>query len=356
MRVLRWLKHKAAAWLLDAPRYALALRYPTLGWSWTDLCNRGERLLRLRGQRGVAFDWQWSSALFYCQAYPPVGQRVLARALEEWPIRFGTVPAATDGPLVSFVIGHRGRSRLPHLLTTLGAIAGQVDCAVECVVVEQANETSIADALPRWVRHVQTALPAPDMPYSRSWAFNVGAREARGEYLILHDNDLLPPAGYAAEAVRVLARGFEAARLQRFIFYLNEADSNAVMGGNDARLTSIPTEVVQNNHGGTIAVRRDVFFALGGYDEGFVGWGGEDNELFDRLRTRRLHEGTYLPFVHLWHPPQPGKQPGHPNFRYYVERSKTAPTARIGELVAGSFGDARGPRLMISGSRASSPV
>ena len=63
------------------------------------------------------------------------------------------------------------------------------------------------------------------MPYSRAWAFNVGAREAGGRILVFHDNDILAPARYAAELVRVMARGYQVARLQRFVFYLSAADS-----------------------------------------------------------------------------------------------------------------------------------
>ncbi len=59
--------------------------------------------------------------------------------------------------------------------------------------------------------------------------------------------------------------------------------------------------------GGSIALSRDAFHAIGGYDESFVGWGGEDNEFWERAQTRRVWPYGYLPFVHLWHAPQPEK-------------------------------------------------
>jgi hypothetical protein len=80
--------------------------------------------------------------------------------------------------------------------------------------------------------------------------------------------------------------------------------------------------------------------AIGGYDESFVGWGGEDNEFWERAQTRRVWPYAYLPIVHLWHPAQPRKQdPANPNSRRQVERSAIPPEQRIRELAARPFGD-----------------
>jgi hypothetical protein len=346
--MLRRLKHLAAAWVLDAPRYGWVLRCPGLaqlcGRSWVGLRNRGQRLMRRPGQRGVSFTDRWSSALFYCQARPRVGQLLLSRTLAEWPIVFRDAPAPTPGsPLVSFLIGHRGTSRLDHLRATLASIAGQVEVPVECLVVEQDTTPAVAAALPGWVRHVHSRPPDPIMPYSRSWAFNVGARHARGEILVCHDNDLCVPARYARELAGLFRRGFEAARLQRFIFYLSEAHTREVFARHELRPDHAPIEVVQNTNGGTVAVRRDVYFELGGHDEGFLGWGGEDNELFERLQTRRFHHCSYLPFWHVFHPPQPGKAARGPNADYFEDRLRLDVRTRIQELNRRGFGLASGP-------------
>ena len=52
---------------------------------------------------------------------------------------------------------------------------------------------------------------------------------------------------------------------------------------------------------------RPFFDKLGGMDEGFVGWGGEDVEFWDRAQTLPVWNYGYMPLVHLWHEPQPGK-------------------------------------------------
>ena len=71
--------------------------------------------------------------------------------------------------------------------------------------------------------------------------------------------------------------------------------------------------VHQNNPGLATVIRRETYFEIGGHDERFEGWGGEDVEFLDRLRTRKLYPGSFLPAIHLWHPPAPQKQSGHRN-------------------------------------------
>ena len=73
-------------------------------------------------------------------------------------------------------------------------------------------------------------------------------------------------------------------------------------------LQAPPECVVQNlEAGGSLAITRETFYAVGGFDESFVGWGGEDNEFWERAQTRKVWSFGYMPIVHLWHEPQPGK-------------------------------------------------
>ena len=69
-------------------------------------------------------------------------------------------------------------------------------------------------------------LPRKDMPYSRSWAFNVGAETARGHLLIFHDNDMLVPQDYGREIADRHKEGYEVINLKRFIFYLSRQHSD----------------------------------------------------------------------------------------------------------------------------------
>jgi len=145
------------------------------------------------------------------------------------------------------------------------------------------------------------------MPYSRAWALNGGARAALGEVLVLHDNDLLIPEHYASAILARVAEGYEVVVLKRFIFYLNEADTSAMLSGDMSLGDGTPERVLQNAKGGSLAITRQAYWELGGFDEAFVGWGGEDDEFWERAQTRRVWPYGYMPLIHLWHDAPEGK-------------------------------------------------
>jgi GT2 family glycosyltransferase len=274
----------------------------------------------------------------------------MARALRDWPVALAGRPTAdlpTAGraegaPDVSFVIGHRGADRLPHLSLVLASVAAQAGATVECVVVEQSAKPEIAGRLPDWVRYVHTPIPE-GMPYSRSWAFNVGARATRGAVLVLHDNDMLLPRSYAAEALAIRRSGYEVMNLKRFVFYLGERDTLRFMAGNV--IEGQPERVVQNlEGGGSVAIDRDAFFAVGGFDEAFVGWGGEDNEFWERCAVRTVWPWGYLPLVHLHHDEQAGKGRRDRATAALLDiRSRVPADERVQELTSRAFGRIEGP-------------
>ena len=344
------LKQRLGAAAIDLPRYEMVLRFPRLaerllGLTWIDLANRRDRLRRSEDGRGVQYDGRWSVDLFLCKGFPSVGRRLMRRALSDWPVACAERASGSgDGPLVSFVIGHRGVEREPLLRTTLQSILAQEHVRTECIVVEQAAESVLKD-LPSGVRHIHTPPPDPELPYCRAWAFNVGVRVALGDIVVCHDNDVCVPRRYAAELVRIFEHHrVEAAQLQRFIFYLSRQHTEETLTTGRIEATHPPERVRQNLQGMSIALRRDAYCALGGHDESFIGWGGEDNEFFDRCQTLRHYMYGYLPLVHLWHQWQPGKgQQERSTGNLFVERSRLSPDARIAELCARDWGSVAGP-------------
>jgi len=59
--------------------------------------------------------------------------------------------------------------------------------------------------------------------------------------------------------------------------------------------------------GGLFAVERANFWRIGGYDEGMVGWGGEDLELSSRLVKKAGEQTNTFVFQHgekMWPSPR----------------------------------------------------
>jgi GT2 family glycosyltransferase len=171
------------------------------------------------------------------------------------------------------------------------------------------------------------------MPYSRAWSLNAGARAAVGEVLVLHDNDLLIPEHYASEILARVAEGYEVVDLKRFIFYLNETDTEGWLSGDISLGDGSPERVLQNAKGGSLAITRQAYWELGGFDEGFVGWGGEDDEFWERAQTRSVWPYGYMPLIHLWHDAPEGKvQHGELNMERLNARTAIPVRERIQRL------------------------
>jgi hypothetical protein len=232
------------------------------------------------------------------------------------------------------------------LLATLRSIAGQRDAHVECIVVEQDVVARAKAHLPAWVRHIHAPPPRDDMPYCRAWAFNIGVRETDAPLVVLHDNDMLVPADYTSTALRVAGAGYEAMNLKRFVFYLSEHATAHLLAGVPAWQDGRLEAVVQNlEAGGSVVISRDAYGRIGGMDESFVGWGGEDNEFWERCQSLRVWPWGGLPIVHCWHPAQPGKDnAGRETTALWRRKSAIAIEERIARLRNTPSGAPGGPQ------------
>jgi hypothetical protein len=302
--IMRLTRRIAGVLLKDWPRYRRALA--AAGDDYLALCNRGESLRASPEGKGFECAWRWTSDLHATKYLRGLGASLMRRALADHVVRWQPAPRP-GAPRASFVIGHRGSRRSLLLLKTLESIAGQTT-AVECIVVEQDTRPRVRDALPPWVRYVHLQTTSEQEPYNRAAALNAGAAVARSPLLVLHDNDVVVPADYAERALAHVADGYDVVNLKRFIFYLGPADTESLVEGAAALDTARPDSIMQNAlGGGTVAITAAGFARIGGMDDAFSGWGGEDNEFWERACTLHVWRWAYLPFVHLWHEPQAGK-------------------------------------------------
>lgn len=336
------LKRRLGCWIHERKDAEMVLRIPLvarqLGRNWLDLCNRHESISVDPGSGGRICHWVDSSPLTVARLFPQVGARLMHRCLKEWPVRFQEFAAATtpSNPEVTFVVGVRGTGRLPQFRAALASLLAQENCSCEVVVVEQSFRPEFESMLPKCVRYEHLQLDSRDVPFNRSWALNRGVQCAAGRIVVLHDADMAVPAGFAAAIRDTLDRGYEAMRLARFIFYLSQAESEVAWTSHSLSHIQRVDRVVQNNPT-PIALTRDAYFKIGGHDEAFYAWGGEDNDFLDRARTLKIVEGTFLPVFHLWHPEAPNRS-GDRNAGLLERRRAMSTGERIRELANRAWG------------------
>ena len=309
------------------------------GTTWLDLRNRHQRIETDPVSGGRVCLWTGSSLLTATRIFPRVGARLLQKCLAEWPIRFANASSGNPHrakPRISFILPVGGGSdRIPHFRLSVASLLAQVDCPLEIIVVEYSAQPCYGPEVPKeCVYHHLPADPQVD-GYNKSAAMNAGVKLAQADVVVLLDADMVVPERLAAWLTERFDRHPELAamRFARFIFNLDEADSRVMV---PAGPLVVPQQIkfVNQNTPMPLAVRKSAYDELGGHDEAFTGWGGEDVEFLSRLRTLRCCEGGRIPIIHIWHSFAPQKANGHHNSDLLARTLHIAPEMRIAKLRA----------------------
>lgn len=249
-----------------------------------------------------------TSSLHVSDIFPGFGAELLRTVRKEWSFGLSDNAVFSESPEISFIIPHRGTDRESQLHAVIHSLARMND-SIECIVVEQ-DERRQLGPLPGNTRYLH--LPHPEQPllWHKCLAYNAGVELARGRIVVCHDGDILVPAEYCREIRRLLDQeNFEVAWPQRFLFYLSQSTTRQILELRSASAldSAVPEQVKQNWVGGTLAITKSAFHAIGGFDTRFTGWTGEDREFYDRCQLLRGWFFGYIPFIHLWHPSQRGR-------------------------------------------------
>lgn len=340
------LRQRVGCWCHERWRTELVLSRPLArlaGMRWQALCNRRERLLPGSDDESWVCDWADSSWLTVARVFPEVGARLLKHCLQEWPVTVADKAddRRTQPPRVSVILPIGGRERMAQFRVVLGSLLGQEFDGYEVVVAECGPEPLLCGELPRSVTCVWVRPASEGDEFNKSRALNEGVRAAVAPIVLLHDADAVVPKCYLRSVWDRLQAGWEAVRPVRLQFCLGREESDRFAASHGTEMPARVPWVMQNNPGCSVAIRRDVYWQIGGHDERFVGWGGEDLEFLDRLKTRRLFAGSYAPAIHLWHPPAPKKASGDRNNALMLQLRSVPAWQRIKSLAA-TGGEERG--------------
>lgn len=228
----------------------------------------------------------------------------------------GTPLAAGDRPAVLVVVPFRDRDsdrgRLRNLLACLLALRDQ-DYPRERYQVTVVE----SDAVPRW-RDVleplcdQYVFARRDGAFNKSWAVNAAVVHTGGnaELVSVLDADVLCDRRFLSRNVARFAEPGTGGHLTyRDMFCLDPAASRrAVRSRLYEGCESVPLDrlrgfLLRRPPGACIWLRAEAFRRIGGMDERYEGWGGEDNDFAFRVDLETPLDTYRDDLLHLHHPP-----------------------------------------------------
>jgi GT2 family glycosyltransferase len=246
--------------------------------------------------------------------------------------------------------------RVQHLLRCLDALELNREYFDEVVISDDGSK-------PETVAAVKAELDRYSFPIEYAWrkserfelaaARNQGVRAAKGDYLVIYDCDFLSLPDTIKTHVALRKRGrFVAGRCK----YLSEGETDELFAQepltaeyletlyakqSDAELRKLNFRYARRNlltrlklasaekHsiGSHISIYRDDLEKVNGYDENYVGWGGEDNDLGKRLVAAGIMcipALTKARLMHMWHPKELGDKDWAEgaNVEYYQRKNR----------------------------------
>ena len=135
---------------------------------------------------------------------------------------------------------------------------------------------------------------------------NIGADVAGGDIILFQDDDQIAPTDMVAMAVEIVERdGFCWGHHRYIDFEKYSIDDMLTMGpvvGRSRETEPNRWHGWQSSYAGNLTIRRDLFWEVGGFDLGYLGHHGSEDQQFGR----RLSGGRFQTYVHeppfAWHP------------------------------------------------------
>lgn len=227
--------------------------------------------------------------------------------------------------------------RLNYLKCCLDALRFCEQDFDEVIVTDDGSRMHTVKKLKDMIREYEFSIThvwQPKEGFRVAAARNSGIRHARGDYLVFLDCDFMALPD-------TIETHLKAAKPGRFVAgnckYLNEEQTKKIFDAEISRevlekyYQQIPEAEIVRQHrkfikrtilirlrlaspkkqslGGHFSIHRKDIEYVNGYDENFIGWGGEDEDLGIRLVRAGIYSRSVIPYarvLHLWHPREIG--------------------------------------------------
>ena len=198
----------------------------------------------------------------------------------------------------TYIIAYKhSADRLQNLRRVLDWINGFGN--VEVIVVEQDKHSKISH-LNFKAKHIFTKS---NMPFNKSWAFNVGIKNSTSNLIVFGDSDLIMEPNQFITALNSMSQ-YEMVNPYNTVIDLTQQESTSPLeqmiqinrpGRGETDIQKVPL------CGGICLFRKEAIMRIGGWNEDFWSWGGEDD--FQSIKVKQLLSYTELQAkcYHLYH-------------------------------------------------------
>lgn len=185
---------------------------------------------------------------------------------------------------------------------------------VEIVVAEQGTTKSD-------IRDIDVhVFNRVDGLFERSKLLNLCVKSAKNEKLLIGDNDLIVERNSIIKSLELLDQ-YETVNPYHIVRDIPENVSKEYILNGDVDILkntgSIRDSIVFA--GGMLAINKSAYIKVGGYDEGMIGWGGEDDIMSIKITRILSHMSLQSTSYHLYHDRVINGKPFHEHYEENVK-------------------------------------
>jgi GT2 family glycosyltransferase len=233
---------------------------------------------------------------------------------------------------ISFIVPFRGNERASAIKIVLLNIKAQLYPYIEIIMVEQDYTPSFSVSDFPGASYLFVKSEDKKQQFNKSAAFNAGVMSASCEKLILHDADMVVAAKYANTMFKRLSVS-GGVHIGNGVLYLDKKSCDKLYKKGRFLDEYLVNRIVGYFEGGSLGCLKSAFISIGGFHEGFIGYGVEDCEFFSRLSSLDgFNNNRTEDFIHLWHGRSNGWNECHDRNKGIERILKTKPmNARISD-------------------------
>lgn len=202
----------------------------------------------------------------------------------------------------SIIVAYKNREK-KRVKFFLDSLQTQQNKDFELIFVNQGSDEEVNEWLVPTVEKYAFALYIYNCTQGYLWnksnALNIGIKAAKGKHIVITDIDIIFPPDFIKKITELIKPGYFLTHSAFYLpksFKLNEPESLFLLN---------KSNTFHENFIGLCVVDKEAFLRIRGYDEYYLVWGAEDDDIIRRLENfgeKRLHiSASVVNIFHQWH-------------------------------------------------------